>query len=146
MNDRRRRAVFRCRALGVALAAGEGTPCCGRPTPVRQQIGGRDLADHKAAVRRLLARPPVPPWDAAAADALLAELRAEVVRIVEAFGGHPPAPLVTLLSDPLAIGACCVRDHDAEASHGWILWSCCATWCRTSRASRATSLFDQKAN
>ncbi len=35
----------------------------------------------------LLARPSVPLWDADAADALLAERRAEVARVVEAFGG-----------------------------------------------------------
>jgi hypothetical protein len=59
------------------------------------------------------------PWDQAAADAVLGELRAEVTRICTEFGGAPPAPLDGLLSDAIAIGERYVREHELEAARGW---------------------------
>ena len=62
----------------------------------------------------------VAPWDAAVADALLAELRLEVDGIARSFnGGAPPPALATLLADAVRIGERYIRDHDAEASRGW---------------------------
>jgi hypothetical protein len=61
-----------------------------------------------------------PPWDAAEAGRLLAELRAEVGRIQAVdFGGRPPEALRNVLADALAIGQGYIDNHAAEAGRGW---------------------------
>ena len=111
--------LARCRDLGIDIVAAENGSLV---LDADQDLPADLLAalkDNKAAVRRLLNRPAVPPWDAVAADALLEELRAEVARTRAAFGGAPPGPLGVLLADALVIGERYVREHEFEAARGW---------------------------
>jgi hypothetical protein len=79
------------------------------------------LLDRKPEVLATLGQAPaVPAWDQAAAERLLAELRAEVGRASAwDFGGQPPPLFRTVAADLLAIAEGYVRHHDLEASRGW---------------------------
>ncbi|HYT88779.1 MAG TPA: hypothetical protein VEL76_08735 [Gemmataceae bacterium] len=74
--------------------------------------------------------PPVPgnnaktqvrnPWDQAAAEQLLADLRATVRRLKrEDFRGCPPAIFEVLAANTLGIAKDYLRDHELEAARGW---------------------------
>lgn len=58
-------------------------------------------------------------WDPAAADVLLAKLRAEVAAVDAAFARQTPAPLANVLADALTIAAGYVANHELEARRGW---------------------------
>jgi hypothetical protein len=100
------------RARGVELTASpEGKlswRCRGAlPEDVRER-----LAAHKPALLDLLRQEE--------ARRLLAELRAEVVRLGrDEFRGDPPALFRTLAADLVAIGEGYVRHQDVEAARGW---------------------------
>ncbi len=111
--------LARCRTAGITLRTGESGALEWEADADLSAELLADLAANKAAVRRLLTRPAVPPWDAAAADALLAELRGEVARVVEAFDGRPPAPLAVLLADAITIGERFVLEHEREEADRW---------------------------
>ena len=67
-----------------------------------------------------LLRTPAPPWDAAGAERLLSELRAEVARVEwENFRGKLPVALNILLTDALIISARYIRDYEREMARGW---------------------------
>jgi hypothetical protein len=86
----------------------------GLPTALRQAIG-----DHKAELLALL-RGPIPPWDLAAAEALLAELRVGLARIERAqYRGRFPPLLAKVVGDGVAVCEGYVRDHEQEAARGW---------------------------
>ena len=61
------------------------------------------------------------PWNQVEADRLLlGDLKTEVAKIkARNYGGKPPRALTVLLDDALAIAARFIRDHEAEAAHGW---------------------------
>ena len=110
--------LSRCRVLGIQLSArGEAIVWEADSDPPADLLAA--LKDNKSAVRRLLSRPAVPPWDAAAAAGLLGELRDEVAKTRAAFGGVPPAPLAVLFADAIVIGERYVREHELEAARGW---------------------------
>ena len=85
------------------------------------------------------APPPVPAWDQAAADAVLAEVRAEVERISADFGDRPPPALAALLADAVRVGERFVRCHETETGRGWnpvdllrdllaVVWECASNF------------------
>jgi hypothetical protein len=59
-------------------------------------------------------------WDQAAAEELLADLRATVERLkVAGFRGRPPSLFLKLAADAVAIAEGHFRDHELEAARGW---------------------------
>jgi hypothetical protein len=115
--------VARCRAMSIDLTAEPdgGLTWEAVADPPSELLA--DLSACKAEVLALLrvaeARAPVPPWDQAEGERLLAELRSEVERIAAGFRGPLPRPLAVLLDDALVIGERYIRDHDMEAARGW---------------------------
>src|SRR5262245_54557335 len=95
-----------------------------RVTPASRLTGElrQVIRAHKPALLALLAerRAPAFVWEQAEADRLLAELRAEVVRLGrEEFRSAPPEMFRTLAADLVAIGEGYVRGHEMEAARGW---------------------------
>jgi hypothetical protein len=75
------------------------------------------LAASKAELLELLRG--IEQWDQAEAERLLAELRHEVNKIRDSFGGRPPAALDGLLNDAIIIGQRYILDRELEAIRGW---------------------------
>jgi hypothetical protein len=115
--------IARCQALGIGLATGPdgGLTWEADTDPPADLLA--DLAANKAELLALLraaeAQTLMAPWDQAAADRLLVELRSEVERIKAWFRGRVPGPLAVLLDDALVIGERYIRDHELEAARGW---------------------------
>jgi len=84
--------------------------------PLPEQLR-RDLIVHKAEVLAALRH--IAQWDPAAADAVLADLQAEVDKIRTGFGGRAPELLDGLLDIALKLGERYIREHEQEAAHGW---------------------------
>jgi hypothetical protein len=58
------------------------------------------------------------PWDSAAADAILAEIMAEIDRGRQMFMGVLPGPLARVLDDAVAIAEGYIAGRDAESARG----------------------------
>jgi hypothetical protein len=59
------------------------------------------------------------PWDHAAADSLLTNLRADVARLKQDLDGAVPPALAAVAADLLSLAEGYVRDHEREAIRGW---------------------------
>ena len=110
--------ITRCRALGIGLAAGSDGALLWESDSDPPADLLENLTASKTAVLDLI-REPAPFWDAAEAERLLSELRAEVACIKSAFGVQLPASLASLLTDAVVIGERYIREYMREMARGW---------------------------
>jgi hypothetical protein len=89
--------------------------CRGRPRQrLRRTIPSRETRSQQPPPARAFV------WDQAAAEGLLADLRATVERLKhDDFRGKPPPIFVTLAAGAIAIAEKHIANHEAEAARGW---------------------------
>jgi hypothetical protein len=107
---------------GISLAA-EPEGIRVRPASLLTAELRQAILAHKADLLALLRQPAgaaLPPWSQAAADQVLADIRATIARLERGFpGGRFPAPVQNLMTDAIANAERLIRDHEMEAARGW---------------------------